>query len=92
MNLLSYPCANQQVVGRQIQSEAILVHPQAGKIKVVNEVGALIWQLCDGQHSVAQMVEAVCQQFQVETGQAETDILQFLEALAQRGLISESKN
>jgi hypothetical protein len=71
-----------------IESEAVLVLPQAGKIKVVNEVGALIWQLCDGQHSVAQMIEAVCLQYQVDAKQAQTDTLQFLDALVQRGMIS----
>jgi hypothetical protein len=89
LNLLSYPRANQQVIGRVIDTEAVLVHPQAGKIKVINETGALIWQLCDGQHSVAQIIDAVCLQYQVEAGQAEADTMQFLEALAQRGLLSE---
>ncbi|MFZ6029791.1 MAG: PqqD family protein [Chloroflexota bacterium] len=87
LTLHSRPCTDPKVVSRPIESESVLVQPHLGKIKVVNEVGALIWQLCDGQHSVEEIVEAVCQQYGVEAQQAEIDALQFLNTLAERGLI-----
>jgi glycerol-3-phosphate O-acyltransferase len=87
LDLHAYPRAQENVIGRSIEKEAVLVLPQRGEIKVVNEVGALIWQLCDGQHSVAQIAETVCQQYDVTPEQAERDTCAFLDALAQRAMI-----
>lgn len=86
--LNSYPHPDPKVVGRKIEDEAVLVLPHLGKINVVNDVGALIWEMCDGQHSVQQIVEAVCQQYDIENVKAEQDTLQFLDALAQCGAIT----
>lgn len=88
MNRDTYPRANRQVIGRNVEDEAVLVLPRAGQVKVLNEVGALIWQLCDGEHSIAQIVAAVCQEYDIEPEQAEADTLRFLEALAQREMIN----
>lgn len=87
LTLDSRPCTDLKVVSRLIENESVLVQPHLGKIKVVNEVGSAIWQLCDGQHSVGQIIEAICQQYDIEAQQAETDALQFLSTLAERGLI-----
>jgi hypothetical protein len=51
-------------------------------------VGAHIWDHIDGQRSVREIAATLCAVFEVEQAQAEADTLAFLEALAQRGMVT----
>ena len=83
----SIPQPAQGVIGRRVDDEAVLVLPDRGQVKVVNPVGARIWELVDGRRSVAAIAEAICAEYQVERDQAEADVLEFLHALADKGAI-----
>ena len=76
-----------QIISQMIDGEAVLVMPAQGKVKVVNEVGARIWELSDGKRCVREIASELVKEFRVELKQANGDTLAFLEALAQRGLV-----
>lgn len=73
-----------------IDGEAVIVNAQGGEILVLNECGALIWQLLDGEHSVAGMVAAVREAFDVEESTAAADVREFLATLEARGALAAS--
>jgi len=75
-------------MGRTIEGETVLVLPVQGEVKVINEVGSQIWQLADGQRSIAEIAAQICQQYAVEPAQAETDTLQFVRLLVEKGILS----
>jgi hypothetical protein len=54
----------------------------------LNEVGAMIWQLIDGQKTGRQLAEAVKDEYDVE---AEDDVVDFLQSLEDAGLIRHSE-
>jgi hypothetical protein len=93
LTLQSSPVRDEQVAGKIIPSdqpgktEAVLVLPSQGKVKVLNEVGARIWALVDGTRQVQQIVEIICSEYQVEPGQAQVDILEFLNELVEKKAI-----
>jgi hypothetical protein len=76
------------IIGHMAADELVLVLPIAGEVKVLNEVGAHIWDHIDGQRSVREIAATLCAVFEVEQAQAEADTLAFLEALAQRGMVT----
>jgi len=76
------------ILGRVVDNEAVLVLPNLGKVKVVNEVGAAIWQLIDGKRNINQICTEICEQFDVDTATAEADILQFINELLERQIIT----
>ncbi len=76
------------VVGRVLDQEAVLVLPEKGQVKVLNEVGARIWSLVDGQRTIRQIVEAVCAEYSVDFITAEMDTRRFLEQLVERGALT----
>lgn len=85
---------------RSIAGETILV-PIKGNaadldsIYTLNQVGTRIWQLIDGRASVAQIADAIHQEFDVGREQALEDVLDFLGSLQAAGLIEtlpESKS
>ncbi len=81
------PSRNPEVVGRMVGSDAVLVLPLQGQVKVLNEVGAYIWSLVDGEKSVHQIVQQVIEAYEVERAQAEADALAFIEELANKKLV-----
>ena len=82
------PVRATNVISRQVDEEAVLVSPEKGEVKVINQTGALIWENCDGHTSIGQLVDLVCREYQVSRKAAEADVVEFLEALAERGLVN----
>lgn len=81
------PHHSQTVVGQLLTDEAVLVLPEAGKVQVLNEVGARIWALIDGLRTLRQIAAVISAEYQVEPSQAEQDVLDFVGSLAQRGAV-----
>ena len=81
---------NASVLWRELDGEAILLDPQAGCSYNLNPVGTLIWKLLDGQHSVEDIVAAICETFEVEPEQASQDVQRLLDELLTNMLINIS--
>ena len=77
--------SGQQISGPN--SEGILILPERGEIKVVNELGARIWSLIDGRLSIHEIAEHITNEYRVELLVAQKDTLDFLFELHERGLI-----
>jgi hypothetical protein len=75
------------VIGRVVDDEAVIVLPGEGKVKVLNEVGAFIWSQIDGIRTISEIVNLVCDEYDVDQPQAQTDTITFLTDLQQRGVI-----
>ena len=88
MTLNSYPLPAEHVRGRRLEHEAVVVLPDKGEVKVLNEIGAQIWALADGSRSVRDIVAALCSAYDVPPAVAEADTLAFLVELQQKGLIT----
>ena len=80
------------LVTRDIAGESIIV-PIRGHVGdldglfTLNEVGAMIWRLIDGQKTGRQLAEAVKNEYHVEAEEAEDDVVDFLRSLEKAGLI-----
>lgn len=88
LDLDTRPAPNPTVVGRVVEGEAVLVLPQRGEVKVLNEVGAHIWELVDGSRTVREIVDVICAEYDVDEEQAETDTLAFIAELKSKDIIS----
>lgn len=84
----AYPRAAAQVYSRQLDGEAVVTRPDKGEVKVLNEVGARIWALSDGAHSVRDIAAILSAEYQVTLAEAEADTLAFLAELQRKGLIT----
>ncbi|HZT35637.1 MAG TPA: PqqD family protein [Nitrososphaera sp.] len=60
-----------------------------GTYYAVDELGGVLWELCDGTHSVSELVAMVCEQYETTAETAESDVLEFLEELANEKLLVE---
>ena len=87
LDITSVPVRNPNIIGRMTDDEAVLVMPQKGQVKVINEVGAVVWELIDGKRDIGHIVDEVCSQFDVDRAAAEADTLNFISELIKREII-----
>ena len=83
------------MVARKVAGEMVLVPIRqstgdVGSIYTMNNVGARIWELMDGNTTVAQIREKVVAEYEVEPEVAELDLLEFLSELEEIGAVSSS--
>lgn len=55
---------------------------------ILDQVGSEIWALCDGQHSVREMVEHVARRYKLNRKEAEISLTTYLRNLGKRNLIA----
>jgi len=83
------------LVTRDVAGEKIIV-PIKGHVGdlegvfTLNELGAMIWQLINGQATARELVAAVRNEYDVEAAEAEKDVVDFLRSLEDAGLVRPS--
>ncbi len=54
----------------------------------LDEVGTFVWNLCDGDHTVGDIVAALTAEYKLNRREAEVSLTQYLQQLAKRGIIA----
>ena len=76
------------LIWRMLDESAVIVSPQEGQVRVLNEVGTVIWQMLANGRSRSEISNALVERYSVSPTQAEEDMKQFLLELHERGLLS----
>lgn len=87
INTIAYPIKIPGIVGRLVGEEAVVILPEKGQVKVLNEVGARIWTLADGRNTIRDIINAICEEYKVPTEQAEADVLDFIRLLIDKNVL-----
>ncbi len=85
--LESQPKSKPDIIGRNIDNEAVLVIPSQGKVKVLNEVGASIWELLNGEKTVKEIASIIAQEYAISQEIAEKDALEFVNNLWKKNML-----
>lgn len=72
---------------RRIDDEAVVVRQRAGEVLVMNETAARLLELADGRTSVADWVEILAGEYEVDREALERDVLAFTHDLAEEGML-----
>jgi hypothetical protein len=80
------------VVTREIAGERILVPIQKqaadmAAIYVLNETGARIWNLLDGQRSLADIGEILVREYSIDADTVQADVVEIVEQLRKLGML-----
>jgi hypothetical protein len=77
-----------EVEAHTLPDQSLLLYEKSrGLALPVNESGAEIWQLCDGTHSVDEIVEGLALRYDAPRNRIEGDAREFLAVLLQHGLL-----
>lgn len=82
-----YPNIHPDLTWRLLDGEVVIVSPKSGEIRVLNHVGAEIWQLLANHVEIEEINMFLVNQYELSPQQAEADISAFLDDLMSRGLI-----
>lgn len=87
INLESVPVSVGNLVAREIGDEIILVSETESLIHTLNGVGAVIWKSIDGIKNLHNIVDSICNEFDISRDSAESDLLVFINEIKDSGLI-----
>ena len=60
----------------------------------LDEVGSMVWQMCNGRTTVSQMIEGLSKEYKLDRKEAEVSLLSYLKTLGQKrfiGFVLESE-
>ena len=82
------PVRKPGITTKNIGDETLLCSAKEEAVHVLNPTAKLIWELCDGQHTVADMEQAIRASFSVADGQdVSRDVQRTLDVFADKGLL-----
>jgi hypothetical protein len=87
---------NEDIVSREIAGETMLIPIRGNladmqRVFLLEEVAEYIWQHLNGERELGTICDGVLDNFEVEKGDAEADISEFINELVKADLIVEVK-
>jgi hypothetical protein len=77
-----------QIIEVQPQDDqALIVTPATSTLHILNGTGTYIWKLLENRIKITDIVNKICNEFEIKEEQAETDIRSFIEELSGKGVV-----
>lgn len=87
--LKRYPVAKADLEVEELEDEILVYDPGNQKTYNFNGTGAFVWSLCDGSHSLEEMVEGIHEAAPgTDRETIEQDVADFVRELEEDGLIT----
>jgi coenzyme PQQ biosynthesis protein PqqD len=81
------PHRQEGILAQQAHGQTVLLRLGDGAYYAVDEVGAMIWERCDGEHSVSDIVAELCTEFDAAADVIRADVLEFVDELRRERLL-----
>lgn len=75
------------ILAQEAHGQTVLLRPADGGYYALDEVGAMIWELCDGQRAVADIVAILCSEYDAPEPTVRADVLEFIGDLRRERLL-----
>jgi Coenzyme PQQ synthesis protein D (PqqD) len=70
------------------EGEVLLFDPETERLKVLNHTGFLLWQWCDGRHTLEDLVGMMCARYGATAQDVlRSDVESFLQQMFELGLL-----
>jgi len=81
------PIRSKEIIWRNLEGEAVLLNPQTGKYFGINEVGCSFWEKVDGKKSIADIIDLLLNEYDVERKTLENDINELVAAMEKQNIV-----
>ena len=86
--LPSAPKRNEQVIAQTVDGTRVLLNLASGEYYTLDDgVGFRIWELCDGSHTVPQLISKIAEEYDASPENIEADVLELLEEFVNEELL-----
>jgi hypothetical protein len=82
----------EDILFRQVQNEAVLLHIPTGMYYSLNETSIIAWDALCNQQPLSSAIEKITFEYDVEYAQVLSDLQAFLQDLLEYGVISQSSD
>jgi hypothetical protein len=76
---------------RVVDQEAVVVRQRSSEVLVMSEVAARILALADGVRPIDAWLDVLADEFEVDRGTLESDVLRFAAELAEQGILEAAE-
>ena len=83
------PRRSDGVLAQEAQGQTVLLRLDDGSYYALDDVGARVWELCDGQRSLEEIVAVMREEFAAPTEEIAADVQEFVEELRREQLLAE---
>lgn len=90
MNIAALPRRSDRALAQEMAGSLVLLNPETGQYYRLDEVGARIWELCDGARSVSDIVGVLCDEYDAPPATVEADTRDLLAELAGERLVLDA--
>jgi pyrroloquinoline quinone biosynthesis protein D len=82
------PKRRDDIRSEDVANEAVLYDPTRGQAVYLNDTAAIVWKLCDGTRTVAEMTELLAKELGDPDGRIAPDVAAAVETFAEAKLVS----
>lgn len=87
------PMRSARLSYKQIENETIILDTKVNKeVHQLNEVASFIWNQCDGKNTKEAIVDALCDEFEVDKITAEQDVQEILNSFLNKRLLDSDQS
>jgi hypothetical protein len=87
-----YPKRHPSITLEKDNNAFVLFHRETGEKKKINEIGAVLWILCDGKHSREDMVVYIRKTCTDVPETVENDVVSFIQQLKKAGFLEKDSH
>ena len=88
IDLRTVPKKDGSFCERELGNETIFLSPEGNRIHALDEIGTFIWKQVDGVTTLADVVDRLCEEYDVPRDQAQDDLLKFITELTEHELLA----
>lgn len=78
------------VLCQEAQGQTVLLRLGDGSYYALDEVGARVWELCDGERSLGDVIDVLCAEFAAPPQTVRADVLEFVGQLRGEQLLVDA--
>jgi len=83
------PRRAERVIVETIEEQTVLLHVDSGMYFALNDVGARVWDLCDGDHAVDAIVATLAEEYDAPAGEIRSDVEELLTEMRAGALLAD---
>jgi pyrroloquinoline quinone biosynthesis protein D len=81
------PRRTDRVLAQRTAETIVLLDLDGGEYFTLNDVGGRVWELCDGSHTVSEIVEILAAEYEAPPHEIQGDVEELLTELADEKLV-----
>lgn len=82
------PVHVEEVIAQRAAGTLVLLHLESGQYYSLDEVGIRVWELCDGTHTISEIVSTISEEYSAAADQVKQDVVDLVEELSREHLVS----